>query len=347
MSATRATLSDVALEAGVSIPTVSKVLNGRGDVSEKTRARVYEAMSSTGYLTRSSPSRERNRVIDLVIDGIGSPWALEVLRGAETAASRRGASVVITTTTNDSFTMKGWLSNIAARRSDGVVFVLSRADHEELEALARLRTPVVLLDPVGESDPGLATVGATNWAGGFSATEHLLGLGHRRIGFIGGPPDLECSHQRFEGYSAALRRAGIDTDVELITHGPFLTQGGHDGGARLLDLTHPPTAIFASSDLQAAGVYEAARERDIKIPSELSVVGFDDTALCNYLSPALTTVRQPLAEMASEAIRLVLQNGADGDATAGRRIEMATSLVVRRSTAALVDDAAAATAAPS
>lgn len=337
MSATRATLSDVALQAGVSIPTVSKVLNGRGDVSETTRARVYDAMSSTGYLTRSSPSRDRNRVIDLVIDGIGSPWSLEVLRGAEAAASRRGASVIITTTTNGSFTMKGWLSNIAARRSDGVVFVLSKADHEELEALALLRTPVVLLDPVGESDPGLATVGATNWAGGFSATEHLLGLGHRRIGFIGGPPDLECSRQRFEGYSAALRRAGIPTDAELVTHGPFLTQGGHEGAARLLSLAQRPTAIFASSDLQAAGLYEAARERDIKIPSELSVVGFDDTQLCTYLSPALTSVRQPLAEMAGEAIRLVLEHQSDGDARAGRRIEMATSLVVRRSTAALVD----------
>jgi DNA-binding LacI/PurR family transcriptional regulator len=326
-------MSDVAAEAGVSVPTVSKVLNGRGDVSESTRARVFKAMSSTGYLNRRLPGRDTSGLIDVVIDGIGTPWALEILRGAEEAASRRGSAAVVTSTMHDTFSMTAWLSRIAARRSDGVIFVLSRADHSEIEALTELHTPVVLLDPVGGTDPSLTSVGATNWTGGFAATEHLISLGHTRIGFIGGPQELECSRQRFEGYAAALRRARLDVEPELVTHGEFMTPGGHAAGKLLLDLPDRPTAIFASSDLQAAGVYEAARERDVKIPSELSVVGFDDTSICGYLSPALTSVRQPLADMAAEAVRLIFDLTDNPSIATGRRIELATSLVVRDSTA--------------
>jgi DNA-binding LacI/PurR family transcriptional regulator len=325
-------MSDVAAEAGVSVPTVSKVLNGRGEVSDSTRARVFKAMSSTRYLNRRLPGRDTSGLIDVVIDGIGTPWALEILRGAEEAAARRGSAAVVTSTMHDTFSMTAWLARLAARRSDGVIFVLSRADHSEIEALRELHTPVVLLDPVGGTDPSLTSVGATNWTGGFAATEHLISRGHTRIGFIGGPPELECSRQRFEGYSAALRRAKLSVEPELVTHGEFMTPGGYAAGALLLDLPDRPTAIFASSDLQAAGVYEAARERDVKIPSELSVVGFDDTAICGYLSPSLTSVRQPLADMAAEAIRLIFELGDNPSSASGRRIELATSLVVRDST---------------
>jgi DNA-binding LacI/PurR family transcriptional regulator len=128
-----------------------------------------------------------------------------------------------------------------------------------------------------------------------------------------------------------LRRAKLGVEPELVTHGEFMTPGGYAAGALLLDLPDRPTAIFASSDLQAAGVYEAARERDVKIPSELSVVGFDDTAICGYLSPSLTSVRQPLADMAAEAIRLIFELGDNPSSASGRRIELATSLVVRDS----------------
>jgi DNA-binding LacI/PurR family transcriptional regulator len=292
---------------------------------------VFKAMSSTGYLNRRLPGRDTSGLIDVVIDGIGTPWALEILRGAEEAAARRGSAVVVTSTMHDTFSMPAWLARIAARRSDGVIFVLSRADHSEIEALRELHTPVVLLDPVGGTDPSLTSVGATNWTGGFAATEQLISLGHTRIGFIGGPPELECSRQRFEGYSAALRRAKLGVEPELVTHGEFMTPGGYAAGTFLLDLPDRPTAIFASSDLQAAGVYEAARERDVKIPSELSVVGFDDTAICDYLSPSLTSVRQPLADMAAEAIRLIFELGDNPSSASGRRIELATSLVVRDS----------------
>jgi len=328
-------MSDVAAKAGVSVPTVSKVLNGRGDVSDATRARVLAAMASTGYLSKRLPNPESTGLIDVVIGGIGTPWALEILDGAERAAARRGSAIVVTSTVNESFSMPAWLASVAARRSDGVIFVLSDEYHSEIKALDQLHTRVVLLDPVGGIEPDLAAVGATNWTGGYAAAEHLLAQGHTRIGFIGGPPELECSHQRFEGFAAALRRKDLDIIPELVTHNAFITRGGHESGAHLLDLPERPTAIFASSDLQAAGLYEAARERELKIPSDLSVVGFDDTVVCTYLSPALTSVRQPLADMAAEAVRLIFELNDDSTPARGRRIEMATSLVVRDSTAPL------------
>lgn len=329
----RPTMADVAAAAGVSVPTVSKVINRRGDVSAATRTRVLEAMNDTGYRMRPFASMDRSGIIDILIDGVRSPWAMEVLDGAEHAAARHGYTLAITSTLTGSFNVKDWVDSVLSRRSDGVVFVLSRTNSGELDALAELHSAVVLLDPVGESDPRLSTVGATNWSGGVTATEHLLSLGHRRIGFIGGPPALQCSRDRYEGYAAALRRYGIEPQPELVTDGNFLEGSGRTGAARFFDLPERPTAIFAASDLQAAGVYEEARRRGLSIPEDLSVVGFDDTVICNYLWPALTTVRQPLADMAREAIRLVIDARTDPDRAGQQRLELSTTLIERGSTA--------------
>lgn len=335
MAVSRPTMADVAQVAGVSVPTVSKVLNGRADVSGATRSRVQAAMSSTGYTVRGGVPRERSGIVDILINGVGSPWATEILAGAERAASQQGVTLAVTSTVPEDFSITHWISRLAARRSDGVVFVLSQADHDELAVLSELHTPVVLLDPVGESDPDLATVGTTNWAGGLAATKHLLDLGHRRIGFIGGPPDVQCTQERLEGYAAALRRVGLEPLDELITFGDFTLSGGRNGSTKLLDLPEPPTAIFAGSDVQAAGVYQVAGERGLGIPHDLSVVGFDDTNICVCMSPPLTTVRQPLGEMAAEAIRIILDAYADTRSGSGRRVELATSLIERESTAEL------------
>ncbi|WP_027479386.1 LacI family DNA-binding transcriptional regulator [Gryllotalpicola ginsengisoli] len=334
MAATRGTMAEVAAAAGVSVPTVSKVLNGRADVSEATRQRVFEAVSSTGYAGRKPPSRDLTGVIDLLIEGVDSPWALEIIRGAESAAAHRGSAVVVTSSVHETFELRRWLDAVTARRSDGVIAVLPSLGGDSTAALAELRVPVVLIDPDGRADPNFATIGATNWAGGFEATNRLIELGHRRIGLIAGPTRLPAALQRLEGYAAALRRAGIAYDPELVVEAEFRITGGHEAAGKLLDLKRRPTAIFSSSDQQAAGLYEAARERDIRIPSELSVIGFDDTVLSRYLSPALTTVHQPLGEMAAEAIRLVQELAVNPGAQLGRRFELATRLVERRSAVA-------------
>nr|WP_277349916.1 substrate-binding domain-containing protein [Nonomuraea sp. FMUSA5-5] len=327
-------MADVAAAAGVSVPTVSKVLSGKKHVSAATRDKVLEAVRTSGYEAPRPATTPRVGVVDLLIDGLGSPWAQVLIAGAEKAAARWGFSLVVTSSARPDFDLRRWIGMVRKRNTDGIVLVLSRADQREIAALEELlHVPLVLLDPVGQRDPRLSTVGATNWLGGVMATTHLLELGHTRIAFIGGPLDTQCTLDRYEGYLAAHRTFGIDPDPELTRYGDFLVGSGRSYGAELLDRDHPPTAVFAGNDLQAAGVYQAATERGLRVPDDLSVVGFDDSLLCETLSPPLTTVRQPLDDMANEAVRLVYEELTHPRGPAGTRIELATTLIIRRSTA--------------
>jgi DNA-binding LacI/PurR family transcriptional regulator len=327
----RVTIAEIAASAGVSVPTVSKVLNGRADVSEATRRRVQQIMADRGYQRRASGAQRPVGLIDMAVPGLDSPWIVEVLRGAEAEARKVGSQIVVTSTGRAPAGDRRWLDRLATRRSDGLVLVVSEAAPEAVEQLAALHTPVVLLDPVGGGDPSYATVGATNWAGGLSAVEHLVSLGHRRIAALSGRPELACSRERVEGYRAGLARAGIAVDERLVRFTEFCTSGGQDGARTVLDVPDPPTAIFAGSDMQAFGVYQEAAARGLRIPDDLSVVGFDDLAFSALTSPPLTTVRQPLARMAAEAVRLLLDAG-DGMPGPPPRVELATHLVVRGST---------------
>lgn len=334
-AAQRVTIADVARTAGVSVPTVSKVLNHRADVSSDTRERVQQAISSHGYRRRTRSGRPRAALVDLVVAELDSPYFLEVLTGAEQAAARAGVGLVVTSAHGHEPRGGDWLATLTARRSSGIVMVVSVFDSSTLARLADLATPLVLLDPVGGSDPTLPTVGATNWSGGLAATEHLLSLGHRRVAVITGPPELVCSQERLEGYRAAMGRAGIAVDDDLVRFGDFQPDGGQRAAAELLALPDPPTAIFAGSDMQASGVYQEARAHGLRVPEDLSVVGFDDLRISRHLSPPLTTVRQPLAQMAAEAVRMTLEASRHGFTSPPPRLELATSLTVRDSTAAL------------
>jgi LacI family transcriptional regulator len=191
-----------------------------------------------------------------------------------------------------------------------------------------------VVDPVNLPDPDVPSVGATNWAGGMAATDHLLGLGHRRIGAVTGPADYLCSRARIDGYRSALERAGAQFDEALVRQGDFQHEGGFIRGGELLDLPEPPTAIFAGSDQQALGVYEAARQRGLRIPQDLSVVGFDDLPAARWVSPPLTTVGQPLADMGRVAAEM-LGDLIDSVPLRSQRVELATELIVRESTGGL------------
>jgi DNA-binding LacI/PurR family transcriptional regulator len=335
----RVTIAQIAQEAGVSEATVSKVLNGRPEVAQHTRARVQDLLAARNYQRRTLPAASNAR-LELVISDLGTPWAAEVVSGAEQEARRAGVTLAVTATRGDREETRRCLEEIAERQADGVILVLSPLEPDSLERLTLHGTPMVVVDPVGGAvdpaggDPTVSTVGATNWAGGLAATEHLIDLGHRRIGIITGPETQSCSQQRLDGYRAALARAGIAFDESLVRRGNFRADGGERETAALLELDEPPTAIFAGSDLQASGVYAEARRRRLGIPDELSVVGFDDVALTEWMSPKMTTVRQPLREMARLATRTVLDSAGD-DAHSPIRIELATSLVVRESTASV------------
>ncbi|GAB7041975.1 MULTISPECIES: LacI family DNA-binding transcriptional regulator [Catenuloplanes] len=330
----RVTITAIAAEAGVSVPTVSRVLNGRSDVSPQTRERVEELLRQHGYRRRAARSRVSASLIDLVFNDLDSPWAVEIIRGVEDVAHAAGVGTVVSAIHQRSTSARQWLQNLRARATDGVIFVVSDLSPPLLAELRRLNIPMVVVDPAGVPAMDIPTIGATNWAGGLSATEHLLSLGHRRIGFIAGPKRLLCSRARLDGYRAGLEAVGIEVADELLFQGDFYHESGFAGGAALLELDDPPTAIFAASDQMAFGVYEAVRRRGLRVPDDISVVGFDDLPEARWASPPLTTVRQPLAEMGLLAARTVLRL-AQGEDIETPRIELATDLVVRDSTAAL------------
>jgi LacI family transcriptional regulator len=326
----RVTIAEIAAEAGVSVPTVSRVLNGRTDVAAGTRERVENLLSAHGYVRRASRQRPGGAaLIDLVFNDIDSPWAVELLRGVEESTHAAGVGMVVSAVHKRPASTRQWLQNLRARTSDGVIFVLAGPGPASTE-LQRLGVPVVIVDPAGNASADTPTIGATNYAGGRNATEHLIKLGHRRIGLIAGPRDLLCSRARLDGYRAALDEAGIGD--ELIVQGDFTHKSGFAGLGRLLDEPGRPTAVFAASDTMALGAYEAARQRGLRIPDDLSIVGFDDLPESRWASPPLTTVRQPLVEMGALAARTLLRL-ARGESIDVPRVELVTELVVRDSTA--------------
>ncbi|MFG2626622.1 LacI family DNA-binding transcriptional regulator [Streptomyces sp. NPDC048473] len=327
-----ATLAEIARAAGVSAPTVSKVLNGRADVAPATRTRVEELLLLHGYRRRRG-STAQSQLIDLVFHELDSAWAMEVVRGVENVAREEGLSLVLSESAGRLTPGQTWVDGVLARRPVGVILVLSDLTAAQRAQLTSRNIPYAVVDPAGDPGDDVPSVGTTNWQGGLAATRHLTGLGHRRIGVVSGPSRMMCSRARVDGYRAALETAGLPFDPELIREGEFHHEAGYAAGLELLQLPDPPTALFAGNDLQALGIYEAARELGLRIPEDLSVVGFDDLPLTRWIGPPLTTVRQPLIEMAETAARLVLDL-ARGDRPATTRVDLATKLVVRSSTAA-------------
>ena len=336
VAARRVTIAAIADEAGVSVPTVSRVLNGRADVSPQTRALVEGLLKQHGYRRRASRRpAAKAALIDLVFNDLDNPWAVELIRGVEEVNHAAGTGTVVSAVHRSAEPTKQWLQNLRARPSDGVIFVNSDLTTTVYAELQRLAIPIVVVDPVGGGAYDVPTVGATNWAGGRAATEHLTSIGHRRIGLITGPKNLLCSRARLDGYRAALEEAGLVVDDGLIRQGDFNHASGFAGATELLRGDDRPTAIFASNDTMALGVFEAARRCGLRIPEDLSVVGFDDLPESRWSPPPLTTIRQPLAEMGALAARTALRL-AQGDLTGPPRVELATELIVRESTAAPV-----------
>jgi LacI family transcriptional regulator len=325
----RVTIAQIAEQTGLSVATVSKVLNGKRDVSAQTRKLVQNVLVSSGYRRRASG--EAPPLIDIVFNDFDSPWATEIVRGAAAAAQAEGLTVAFTAL-SEGDERRVWFDHITSRGTRGIILLLSQLTARQRGELDARGLPFVVIDPTAEPGPEVSSVGATNWSGGLAATKHLVDLGHRRIGIITGPPDLLSSRARLDGYRGALQRAGLSVDAELVRQGDFRVRAGYEQAKVLFGLSSRPSAIFAGNDLAALGVLRAAREAGLHVPEDLSVVGFDDIPLSEWSTPALTTVRQPLTEMARVAVQILLESAESGEPVK-RRVELATDLVVRESTA--------------
>jgi LacI family transcriptional regulator len=322
----------IASEVGVSVTTVSKVLNGRADVAPETRARVEACLERHRYRRRSRRQPVGADQVYLVFHEFDSAWAMEIIRGVEaiTAASR--IDVVLAHLRGRHRPVQEWLDLVLARRPLGVLFVLCGPTEAQAQQLRRQRIPFVVVDTDSATSAWVPTVGCNNWNGGLLAAGHLLELGHRRIAVISGPEDVLCSRARIAGFRFAHDEVGVPVDPGLVRHGNFTVSAGHEHGMELLTSGDRPTAIFAGSDMQAMGVLRAAGRLGLDVPGQLSVIGYDNLPMAAWTDPGLTTINQPLHEMAGTAARMLLDL-ARGVDLATSRIDLVTELVVRESTA--------------
>ena len=326
----RVTLKQIAARTGVSMTTISKVLNGAADVSSSTRALVEESLRESGYRRRRS--RQRREYVEVVLHELDGDWALAVIEGVRETAARAGLAISLSVNGDRRAPSPDWLDSALRRGPAGIVLLFAGISPEERAKLRARGIPFVIIDPAGDPAPDVPSVGSANWSGGLAATRHLLELGHRRIAAITGPDEMMSALARLDGYRAAMTSAGIEIEPGWIRYGDFQREAGERHARELLRMPDPPTAIFAGNDLQALGVLQAARALGVAVPDELSVVGYDDVAIAELASPRLSTIHQPLREMAEQATGIVLRL-LDDVPPEVTRIELATSLVVRDSTA--------------
>lgn len=331
----RATLADVASAVGVSVATVSKVLNDHADVAPGTRRRVQQQLRDSSYRVTGN-GRRRTRpegTVEVQFPSLENAYVASVLDGIIDAARTEHLDMSIGPQVRENTAL---VEPQTMRRSGriGAILVTVDAAAPHVSDLIADGFPTVVVDPVrgGRSSGSCVSIGATSFTGGLAATDHLLGLGHRRIAHAAGPRSFDCSQARIAGYLSALAEAGLRADPELIVPSPFTFAGGRASAAHLLDRPVRPTAIFAAGDEIALGIMEEARLRAIRVPEDLSIVGFDDTYLASRSAPPLTTVAQPLVEMGRLAVRSLSQL-INGNFVGTSHLELATRLVVRESTA--------------
>lgn len=328
----KVTIHDVAAEAGVSFGTVSRVINNDVHVKKETRERVLDVVEKLNYVAnrqaRSLAGGKTNSIGVLVPD-LGTGYIGEIIRGIDAELSLADLDLILYTTHRTPTKEANYVANLASGMVDGLLLVLPRQPQDLVKTMQQRRFPFVLIDHQGTGQDCPA-VGAMNWSGGYNATEYLISLGHKRIGFITGSMDLGCAVDRLAGYRSALKTNHIPEDEALIYEGNFDQPDGYVGASALLDLADPPTAIFASNDVMAMGVMDAVRNRGLRVPEDISVVGFDDIPQASLVRPALTTINQPLEKMGRVATQVLLSmlENPEKETT---RIELPTQLVIRDS----------------
>ena len=328
------TIKDVAREAGVSYSTVSRVVNNKTYVKPDTREKVLQSMLRLGYqvnLHARSLAGGRSNVIGLLVVDLTTQYMGEIITGIDDVLAANQYELMLYTTHRRKAKESTYVHMMARGLADGLLLSLPREPEAYLKSLREKGFPYVIIDHRSEEESDLF-VAADNYQGGYDATKHLIELGHRRIGIVTGWMDMVSAQDRLQGYQAALVNSGIVFDETLLFAGDFSQPTAFQGGSYLLDLPKPPTAVFASNDIMAMGVIEAARAKGLQVPRDLSVIGFDDIPTAALLEPKLTTMRQPLQKMGESATQMLLDL-LDTPENTPESIIFPTELIVRETTA--------------
>lgn len=328
------TIKDVANRAGVSVATVSNVINNTLYVSDDLRSKVMEAVQEMGYRPNALARglrRGDTKSIGLILPDNTNPFFAEFAKYVEDMGYENGYSVFLCNSASDQTREISYVNMLISKQIDGIIFITSHGGIKYLEELKSRNIPVVLVDreiPLAFGDAVLVN----NKQGGYLATRHLIELGHSKIACFTGPSDVTPSANRVIGYRTALAEAGIPVREDYILTGDFLSQSGERLLTQLLALKDIPTALFACNDMMAIGAIKQARSSDIRVPEDLSIVGFDNIFFATAISPALTTIAQPIHELAQIAISLLIDKMQERKAlTEGQRIVLDTTLIVRDS----------------
>ena len=331
----RATIREIAELAGVSIATVSRVVNGREDVSPETRELVQRVVRERGYTANRNArglSAGKTGLIGATVPMLHHAYFSYILAGAAEGLYEQDMRLVLSPTMHEHHREVSLLERLMHGTTDGAVIILPEESSDELELLLNHGYRFVVIDPLLPLNERIPAVSAAHAAGADQAMKHLLSLGHTRIAAITGPRGWKATEDRRRGYYAALAAAGIMPDPELEVESNFEIGGGAVAAEQLLALPEPPTAIFCFNDNMAVGAMRTARARGVGIPEDLSIVGFDDLEEAEIVTPALTTIRQPLAEMGRIAVSLLMRL-LDNQRLEALHVELGTRLVVRDSTA--------------
>ncbi len=336
----RVTLHDVAREAGVSVNTVSRALNGKPDVSPETRARVLEVAKRLGYRpNRLARGLRSNKTFTLgvIVTDIANPFFAELVKGVEEAARQNGYSILLEDTGEDSEKEATAIQTMLAERVDGLLITPVQSDSNTLEDVLKSKIPTVLMGRYF-SDLKLPYVVTNDVRGAALATKHLIDLGHRNIAHVGGPLHISSAQDRLSGYRQALQAHGIPIRKEYVLMGAVTLEDGYEVGKELLKLKPLPTAVFAYSDFVAIGLMQSLLDEGLRIPDDVSLVGYDNITFSAYTRVPLTTVEIPKRDLGREAVQMLVQLLKGGSALKSREKKLPVKLVLRQSVREVVSE---------
>ncbi len=327
------TIRDVAKLAGVSTATVSRVINSPEAVRDRTREKILRAMKTCNYkynaLARGFATKQSN-TIGLIIPTISNPVFADSTKGVQDCADKKKVQVILGNSYYQYDQEEKLINTLREKQVDGLIITTTNLKGDVLKTLLAENFPFVLLFSTIKGGP-MSAVGVDNYRGGYGATEHLVTLGHRRIGMVAGSFAItDRSYHRWHGYRMCLRDHGITYDKQLLVQTDYSLESGRDAVKKLLALKNQPTAIFCSNDYAALGAMKGARELGLNLPGDLSIVGFDDMQTASYVIPALTTIRQPAYEIGEIATELLFQRMDTLQKPVQRMLK--SSLIVRDST---------------